>query len=75
MLLGLGLCPRVSSPCYLDGWGHSAQSSVLADAIPTPPNADPSSKPGVLTTSRIPNTHLPERESQQGICSWAEMEA
>lgn len=68
-LLGLGLCPRVSRPCYLGGWGHSAQSSVLADAHPTPPNADPSSRPGVFPTSPTPNTHLPGRESKRGTCT------
>lgn len=74
-LLGLGLGPRVSGPCYLGGWGHSAQSSMLADANPTPPNVDPSSRPVVFPTSPIPNTHLPGRESKQGICAWAETEA
>ncbi|ELK23372.1 hypothetical protein MDA_GLEAN10005617 [Myotis davidii] len=56
----LGLCwpPGVSGLCYLDGEeGHSAQSSAVADANPTPANGDPTSQP---------NTHLPGRESKPG---------
>lgn len=65
-LMGLCLGAWVSGPCYLSGWGHRAQSSVLADANPTPPipNIDASSRLGVSPTSPSLKTHLPGMENK-----------
>ncbi|XP_060020227.1 leukocyte-specific transcript 1 protein isoform X3 [Lagenorhynchus albirostris] len=56
--MGLCLGAWVSGPCYLSGWGHRAQSSVLADANPTPPipNIDASSTWGFSHQPQPQNT-------------------
>ena len=63
-LMGRCLGAWVSRPCYLSGWGHSAQSSLLTDANHQPSHSQHRFKLQTWGFSHQPQPpHLPGMES------------
>lgn len=65
-LMGRCLDARVSRPCYLSGWGHSAQSSLLTDASHQPSHSQHRSKLQTWGFSHQPQPpHTPPWNGEQ----------